>query len=394
MDKPLASYWTTSLVGSTVAFCLGAGASILAPPAIFLLDGPGASPPPIAVTIISSYYSVTLAADEKPPKLSLLVRVVDLITSFVFLPFCVVWFWRGSWLVLDNYLWGFTLSNRDINVSLGWGTIVFFICIGITSEPIVAFVDKKITSKKLLYALGCLRTWILAWGTVSFWRVVWYCWDQFLAGPTYGSCWLSHALGVAILTLMGAASCIVAPASTIGVDAVPHPRCADEPLFSLIPIPYDILYFLGMARQEWARDLEKHECWWHRKDVIAPPDDGGEVELAQIEENEEIPIGASTGSEEKRLDDEEAKEGIAQASSSRTGGGSKRNVFHTVRSWRPGPDGGVFHTVRSWRPGPDGGVVSYHELQRPGLGDRTCSEYAQRPSENNKRSRTKLFRSR
>ena len=273
-------------------------------------------------------------------------------------------------------------------------TIVFFICIGITSEPIVAFVDKKITSKKLLYALGCLRTWILAWGTVSFWRVVWYCWDQFLAGPTYGSCWLSHALGVAILTLMGAASCIVAPASTIGVDAVPHPRCADEPLFSLIPIPYDILYFLGMARQEWARDLEKHECWWHRKDVIAPPDDGGEVELAQIEENEEIPIGASTGSEEKRLDDEEIEEGIAQASSSRTGGGSKRNVFHTVRSWRPGPDGGVFHTVRSWRPGPDGGVVSYHELQRPGLGDRTCSEYAQRPSENNKRSRTKLFRSR
>lgn len=104
VTKPVASYWTTSLVGSTVAFCLGAGASILAPPAIFLLDGPGANPPPIAVTILSSYYSVTLPADEKPPKLSLLVRVVDLFGSFVFLPFCVVCFWRGSWLLLGERL--------------------------------------------------------------------------------------------------------------------------------------------------------------------------------------------------------------------------------------------------------------------------------------------------
>ena len=57
---------------------------------ILILDGPGANPPPIAVTILSSKHSVTLPADEKPPKLSLLVRVVDLFGSFVFLPFCVV----------------------------------------------------------------------------------------------------------------------------------------------------------------------------------------------------------------------------------------------------------------------------------------------------------------
>ena len=110
VTKLVASYWTTSLVGSTVAFCLGAGASILAPPAIFLLDGPGANPPPIAVTILSSYYSVTLPADQKPPKLSLLVRVVDLFGSFVFLPFCVVFFWRGSWLLLgESTLHGYML---------------------------------------------------------------------------------------------------------------------------------------------------------------------------------------------------------------------------------------------------------------------------------------------
>lgn len=221
------------------------------------------------------------------------------------------------------------------------------ICIGLTSEPIVAFVDRKIKNKRVLFLLGCFRTWILAWGTVSLWRVVWFTWDQFLPGPTYGSCWLSHAIGVVVLLCMGAVSCIVAPASTIGVDAVPHPFCADEPLFSMIPLPYETLYFLGIARQEWAT-----------KENVAPSTtaERREVELAPVEEDKaELPS--------------------AEVSSS----GSKRNMLQSVRSWRPGPDGSV---------------VSYHELQRPGLGDRTCSEYAQRPSDSNKRSRTKLFRSR
>ena len=268
--------------------------------------------------------------------------------------------------LLDNYLWGFTVSNRDINISLAWGTVLFVICIGLTSEPIVAFVDRKIKNKRVLFLLGCFRTWILAWGTVSLWRVVWFTWDQFLPGPTYGSCWLSHAIGVVVLLCIGAVTCIVAPASTIGVDAVPHPFCADEPLFSMIPLPYETLYFLGIARQEWERKEDIIPSTMHER---------REVELAPVEEDKaELPSAeVSAGDQDKIQTDEEAE--AAKSGSS----GSKRNMLQSVRSWRPGPDGGV---------------VSYHELQRPGLGDRTCSEYAQRPSDSNKRSRTKLFRSR
>ena len=39
----------------------------------------------------------------------------------------------------------------------------------------------------------------------------------------------------------------------MGVDSVPHPSCVDEPLFSMLPIPYEVLYFFAIGRQEWAR---------------------------------------------------------------------------------------------------------------------------------------------
>lgn len=44
-EWPLTSFWVTSVVGSTVCFLFAAGPSILAPPGIFLIDGPGVNPP-------------------------------------------------------------------------------------------------------------------------------------------------------------------------------------------------------------------------------------------------------------------------------------------------------------------------------------------------------------
>jgi hypothetical protein len=103
-DNPTASYWTTSIAGSSLAFLLGAGNSLLAPPAIFIIDGPGFASPPIAVTLLSTYYSVALPADGKPPEISLLVKIADVVISFVVLPFGVVGFWRGSWLLLGKWI--------------------------------------------------------------------------------------------------------------------------------------------------------------------------------------------------------------------------------------------------------------------------------------------------
>jgi Fuseless len=44
-EWPLVSFWTSSVIGSSVCFLLQSGNALLAPPAIFLLDGPGVNPP-------------------------------------------------------------------------------------------------------------------------------------------------------------------------------------------------------------------------------------------------------------------------------------------------------------------------------------------------------------
>jgi hypothetical protein len=172
-DNPLASYWTTSLVGSTLALSLWATNSLLAPPATFLLDGPSTDPPPVAVTLLSSHYSVSLSVDQKPPTPSISIHIADILVSFVILPFAVVWFWRGSWLVLDYHFWGLTTDPHDVHVSLAWGTLMFFFCLWITNEPIFSYLNRRIVNPAIQGLISRLRTWILAWGTVSFWRVVW-----------------------------------------------------------------------------------------------------------------------------------------------------------------------------------------------------------------------------
>lgn len=247
-NDPIASYWVTSAVGAGTAFLVCCGNSLLAPPAIFLLDGPDTDPPPIAVTVLGSHYAVTLAADEKQPHHPLIVHCLDILLSFGFLPFAVVWFWRGSWLVLDYYLWGFTASDRDVHISIVWSMILFLVCIWLTSEPIVGLVDKQLGHIKLAI-LGRLRTYVLAWGTVALWRCFWLFWDEFLGGTTGLSAGLGHVLSLVLLTAMGCVSCINAPASTLGVDSIPNPKCADSPLFSMVPLPWETLYAFGMFRQ-------------------------------------------------------------------------------------------------------------------------------------------------
>jgi len=370
--NPLASYWTTSLVGSTVAFLFNAGASLLAPPAIFLLDGPGESPPPIGVTVLSSYYSVACECHKKLPALPLYVRIIDVIGSFVMLPFFVVFYWRGTWLLFDHYFWGFTTDSQDIHFSKLWGTIFFLICILVTSEPAIAILDRKIRNQCILGMFGRLRTYILAWGTVSYWRIIWYVWDEF-SGCSEASAWSSHIVAMVVLLSLGCFASVNAPASTMGVDSVPHPKCADEPMFSMLPIPYEVLYFFAIGRQEWVR---KEQAVHVSIDVDASTRDEARAG-AQIE-TELTPI-------------EDTKFDTCKVEEERP---SEAPHAEPERSERPGLVLQKIQSVRSWRLGPNGETVNYHELQRPQLSSRTKSEYAMRPGEDNIRNRTRLFRSR
>jgi Fuseless len=247
-SDPVTSWWITAGCGLAGTFLMTAGTSLLAPPAIFNMDGPGLYPPPLAVTILSSYYSLTLPASQDPPTdTSALVYTIDALMSFLVLPIFVVWFWRGCWSLLDQYLWGFTTQPQELHASLGYCTILAIALLFLGSDDIVRYFSCK--SLLLNQVLCRIRTIVLAVGAVSFWRVVWIVWDEFCGGTTYWSAWLSHFGGVAMLIVLGSMSCILAPPATLGVDAVPHEDSADIPLFHNVPVPAEALFFFGIGRQ-------------------------------------------------------------------------------------------------------------------------------------------------
>ncbi|CAJ1961309.1 unnamed protein product [Cylindrotheca closterium] len=251
---PVTNFGWSAGLGALVCYALCSGASLLAPPAIFLVDGPEKYSPPLANTIVNSYRSISLPAgkaknDEDP----FWLMGLDMFFSFIILPWGVVAFWRGFWYLMDESLWGFTDSVEDVRMSILWSYLIGLGFLFLGSEDVVMHIPTEIptnptSGKAMNFLAGRFRTVILAVGVVNFWRAVWLLWDEYLGKTSVLSAGLSHAIGVILLLCFGCLSCITAPPSTLGVDAVAHPDCADEPLFHDVPIPAEALYFFGIGR--------------------------------------------------------------------------------------------------------------------------------------------------
>jgi hypothetical protein len=233
----------------------------------------------------------------------------------------------------------------------------------VTSEDIMAWAESLWLHEKIgKNVVGRLRTFIMAWGAVAFWRAVWTFWDLWLGKSSKGSAYGGEVASVVLLTFLGCLACITAPPSTIGVDFVPNPESADEPLFAMLPLPWDLLYLGAIGRQPCPAEEPSGEA-----------EKKGEVELPMIGEREEEPI-----SPEEDLQEEE----IRPSSSGRLRLRSAGQVFVNLNA-------GVTE-VRF------GSARSYCEMQRPHLLKREKSTRCikQRPSLENSRSRSQYFRNR
>ena len=242
--------WGTFL-GVFGCFFLLAGNSMLAPPVIILRDGPSAhgKPPPIAVTLLSSYYALSLPGTEQAPKSSVWLLLLDIFWSYFCTPFMVLMYWSSFWQLQDLYFYGFTPDIQDVYISDFYSALIAMAAMLLGSDDVFYFVNMDQSPRIVKEIVSRLRTLVLAIGVLSFWRVVWYFWDLFLGGTTFWSCWLSHWLGIVGLTCLGCLSCITAPPSQLGVDVIPHPHAASEPLFHYLPVPANSLYFMGIARE-------------------------------------------------------------------------------------------------------------------------------------------------
>lgn len=247
------SYAVTMLLGFCGCFGIGCGASLLAPPSLFFMDGPGHLPPPIGLTISEAYYTVTLPKDSRMPPQILPLRLLDVLMSFVVLPIFVVWFWRGCWGLLDCFLWGFTQQRDDLNMSLLWGTILASCGLFMGSNDALYLLPKMNHNIGLSRVVGRLKTITLAISTVSFWRVVWYVWDEYLGKSRVWSGWLSHIVGVVGLSTLGCLSCISASPTTVGVDALTNEDAVEEPLFHSVPVPAESIHLMAICRKPASR---------------------------------------------------------------------------------------------------------------------------------------------
>ncbi len=280
---------------------------------------------------------------------------------------------------------------------------MFIICIWLASEPVVGFVDHRLRGNKiLLWLLGRLRTYVLAWGTVSLWRCFWLFWDEFLGGSTVLSAGLGHVISLFLLTAMGCASSINAPASTLGVDSIPHPECEDEPLFSVVPLPWETLYAFGMFRQV---DKSKVDDTKRFSNAVRPVSTGN-IEMivgkdANIPEHVDDEVYETSHKKEASpmsaleqswnpFDPSEANgDDVMEKEES-----SMSIVQQTWKNIRPGLSN-TSDTDRSWRPGlPRSDRSSFLDIEKPSLRRQRCSDYAQRPNQDNKRHRSVFFRSR
>jgi hypothetical protein len=204
-DDILASGWTSAVAGAAVCLGLCAGASLVAPPGMFLMDGPSRAPPPFTRTIGTSYRRTTCpvsALNNKDQTNPFWLVVVDVFMSYLVLPWGVVSFWRGTWLLMDLYLWGSPFGEADLHRSILYGAIIAGVCLVVASENVVQYIyiPNQLHSNPTVHKignhiLGQVRSLVLAVGAVNFWRSVWYCWDEFIGQ--------SHAWSIAVSISIG-----------------------------------------------------------------------------------------------------------------------------------------------------------------------------------------------
>lgn len=364
--------------------------------------------PPLLTDTFSNTTTTTMTP-APPPRRRQRRRSLIVPSSFIVLPFAVVWFWRGSWLLLDNYLWGFTASNRDVNMSILWSFILAYGLYSFMSEPIMGTLDQYITKAWFRELLGRLRTYLLGWATVGFWRGVWLTWDQFLGGTTSLSAGVGHVVAIVVLTTIGCVSCICAPASSMGVDSVPNPEAADEPLFSMIPLPWETLHFFGIARSPGVEQLEgtivpvtasQQEIEMgtlpKESERNAEVQQERKVRPSRVEEGLMVVVKEEVCDDGENGDDDANKEQPSKLEVTDEHVGTRPLMSPLTASaiLQPGTSQSSLamgSTMRGWQP--EGTFRNYGDLQRFGP-VRFRTDYSQRQHEGNKRTRSKFFRSR
>ena len=218
--------WISTVVGLVGCLLLQCSASLVAAPAGVLED-------PSLVSFDTVFSGIRLARSpdvtfpqqlrqqqqHQSPVLQALYWMVDGFVTYGVLVCLQLWFWRGVWTLQDHYLWGYTASRDDLHLSLGLGMVIFGSCVTTSQAIHVVLLTRNTAAARNtgITLLGSrIQNVLLGVASVSFWRVVWYVWEDFFGRATLSSAWVAHLIGVAGSIALGCfASVIFAPSVDI-----------------------------------------------------------------------------------------------------------------------------------------------------------------------------------
>jgi len=144
-----------------------------------------------------------------------LLKIGELVISYAIIGGAVVLFWRGSWGLLDAFL--FPTSKMKSSVAcLVIGFCLMLLCFG--TRGILLWIFKPSTKTKTLPARICeicadrLWTYLLALVAVFAWRGVWIAWDVLVypSSPVLQSL-IAKLIGLTVSILMYSMRSLIAP---------------------------------------------------------------------------------------------------------------------------------------------------------------------------------------
>lgn len=145
-------------------------------------------------------------------KVEFCLRVVDTLWSCFIVTPLVIFYWSGTWKLVDSYI----LPDKELDkpsllssyVSLGIGT-----AIGITGYLILPLLSEHInpqwTTKHVI--VSRLFSYVYAFGTLNFWRGIWNLMDHFVGTGLTQSLICYAVAKLILIVLRSASSCLSSP---------------------------------------------------------------------------------------------------------------------------------------------------------------------------------------
>ncbi|XP_033724678.1 uncharacterized protein LOC117314698 [Pecten maximus] len=134
-----------------------------------------------------------------------IIAVCDFLMSFLVISTCVVFFWRGSWGVLDLYLYP---SNVELSswICFAYGNFVMILT-GLLQKYTSRI--KKFKNVVVYFVLSRVYIYIIATASVAQWRGIWNLQDHY-TGKTWQSAISSFVIGASVICCLRCVKTIMA----------------------------------------------------------------------------------------------------------------------------------------------------------------------------------------